>query len=363
MKDNEGQHYVAKVLIFSDIHLHNWAYGSTYINGWNSRLLDQKKVCDQIVDLTRLHRVDYVVCGGDVFHTHGRVEAGPLQVAGELFHSLLDEVKKRSGKVYCLKGNHDLGRETSSVDWLKDLGVHVIDDVGVDTDIKAGFISYCDDEETFDRRRDILNAASLEYWFCHQGVKYTPVGSDFVIPNEFLSSDKLPSTQDFKMCYTGHYHSPHWAADKLIIIGSPMQLNWSDSGETRGCIILDTFNDGNERYDLNAPKFVALDGALQPIPVHILQDKRSEEIAVAGNFIKVLDEIPPIFMEEVRQKLKDAGARSVEFAFKQPTSRIGMAPTTFDIKDLISRYEKLNKVDDNGHEIGQRLRSGEYSCV
>lgn len=232
---------MSKLLLFSDLHLHNWSYGATYENGWNTRLLDQKKVGDQIVELAKIHKVDYVIFLGDLFHTHGRVEAGPLKVAGELFHSLLDEVEQRSGKVYCLKGNHDLGRETSSVDWLKDLGVHVIDDVGIDMDINAGFISYCDDEETFDRRREQLNRSYLSYWFCHQGVKYMPVGSDFVIPNEFLSSDKLPKTQDFKMCVTGHYHSHKNVSGNIVVIGSPMQFNWADKGEERGCIILDTF--------------------------------------------------------------------------------------------------------------------------
>lgn len=355
---------MSKVLIFSDFHLHNWAYGSTYQDGWNTRLLDQKKVADQIVDLAHKHRVDFVVFGGDLFHKHGIVEAGPLKVAADLFARLRDEVKGRAGKVYCLKGNHDLGRETSSVDWLRDLGVHVVDETAIDLEIKAGFISYCDDEEVFDQRRKQLNEHGLEYWFCHQGVRFIPVGSDFVIPNEFLHGDKLPKTLPFKLCFTGHYHSPRWATDQIVIIGSPMQLNWSDKGERRGCIILDTFNGVWKRFELSSPRFVPLDGSLQPaLFLHSSISSQIEFDAIAGNFIKVTEEIPAIFVEEIRQKLKEAGARSIEFAFKQPQSRVGMAPTTFDIKDLIARYEKLNKVDDEGRDLGARLRSGELSCV
>jgi len=353
---------MAKILIFSDLHLHNWSYGSTYHNGWNSRLRDQQDISDQIVNLANIHGVDFVVFCGDLFHTHGRVEAGPLTVASDLFSRLRKEVAKRSGKVYALIGNHDMGRETSSVDWLTDVGINVVKDVTYDSEMEAGFISYCDNEELFDARASILKKHELKYWFLHQGVKFLPVGSDFVIPNEFLTPDKLPLGQQFSLAFTGHYHSHKWATDTIVVIGSPMQFNWADKGDTRGCIILDTFTNNWKFYPLKAPKFVTLNGALKADFVPLLKETNySPSSLVHNNFVRIIEEIPSIFMEPVRQKLMEAGARSVEFTFKQAPAKIGMTTNVFDINSLIRRYQKTNNVDSDGAKIGEGIRSGEYA--
>lgn len=359
---------MAKILIFSDFHLHNWSYGATYENGWNSRLTDQKHIADQLVNLARVHAVDYVVFCGDLFHTHGKVEAGPLSVAADLFSRLKREVKGRSGAVTALIGNHDMGREASSVDWLLDMGVNVVKDVQYDTEMKAGFISYCDNEQEFDKRAAVLKQHELEYWFLHQGVRFLPVGSDFVIPNEFLRHDKLPLHAPFRLAFTGHYHSHQWATDKIVVIGAPMQFNWADKGDPRGCIVLDTWTHNWKFYPLKSPQFVTLDGALivqgVSVPHHSPTHRQAMNLdCITDNFIKITEEVPRIFMDEVRKKLKEAGARSVEFSFKQAPAKVGMATNVFDLESLIDRYIKINKVSTEGVKIASQIRSGEYEAA
>jgi len=354
---------MAKVLIFSDFHLHNWTYGATYENGWNSRLVDQKHVADQLVEVANRHRVDYVVFCGDLFHTHGKVESGPLAVASDLFSRL------RAGNrgVFALVGNHDLGRESTSIDWLANLGVTVVKDIYAETigdEPKMGFVAYCHNEQQFKNRIAELKKHDLQYWFLHQGVESVPVGSDFVIPNEFFSPEDLPTNSRFSMAFTGHYHSHRWARDRIVVVGSPMQFTWSDKGDLRGCIVLDTWNNMWQFEVLKSPRFTTLDGALNPnFPIYGLIGR--EHLVREGNqiqdcFVKVTEEIPPIFIEDVRQKLYAAGARSVEFSYKQTPAKIGMATNVFDMEHLIERYTLNNKVPELARTIREQIRQGIY---
>jgi len=333
-----------KVLIFSDIHFHNWSYGASYENGWNSRLLDQKKVCDQLVDLSYRHNVDYVIFCGDLFHTHGKIESGPLYIASDLF----SRFKKPDRKIIVLVGNHDLGikKGATSVDWLAKLDVKIVHDTYIND--KFGFIAYTDNEQSFKDSCFKLKEHNLDYWFLHQGVKNVPVGSDFVVPNEF--SFDIP--ENLKMVFTGHYHNHTQVIDRPItIIGSPMQFNWSDTEKTRGCIILDTWTHEWKFHPLDSPKFIALKGL----------DSFFNANNVENNFVKITEEIPIIFMDEIRSKLMEAGARAVEFSFKASKAKVGMTTNVFDINSLIKRYINLNKVDNKGQNIADQLREGNYA--
>ena len=77
-----------RVLIFSDLHLHNWPYGSTLVDGMNSRLKAQADVLDVIADASV--DADHVVFCGDLFHTHGKMDASVMRVAYEGFAKIAE---------------------------------------------------------------------------------------------------------------------------------------------------------------------------------------------------------------------------------------------------------------------------------
>ena len=330
--------------MFSDFHLHNWSYGATYEGPWNSRLLDQRKVGEQILNLAELHRVDAVVFCGDLFHTHGRVEAGPLKVASELFRALRDGYRK----VYALVGNHDLGRETNSVDWMKGLGIKIVDEAMVDTELEIGMAAYTDNKEVLNTRLKFLKEHPLKYWFLHQGVTNVMVGTDFVIPNEIFGEEDLPIDGLFISAFTGHYHSHRRVTEKLMIIGSPMQFNWSDKGELRGCHILDTWNDDCKMYPLHAPHFIELDEVLNLTRHHTSIGPDQFE-SVQDAFVRIKGNVPLAFMEDIRKLLIGGGARSVEFVVKKELPTTGIfEESAFDLGTLIIKYIKVNEVDKAG---------------
>ena len=118
-----------RILVFSDLHLHNWPYGSSIIEGMNSRLLDGYNVMKQIATYINDHPVDACVFGGDLFHTHGKIDAAVLKVA---FYGMERIVQHLAGvgMLYILVGNHDTSDKSMKVHnlhWMEAMGVNVVD--------------------------------------------------------------------------------------------------------------------------------------------------------------------------------------------------------------------------------------------
>ncbi|KKK71424.1 hypothetical protein LCGC14_2914060, partial [marine sediment metagenome] len=128
-----------KILIFSDLHLHQWNYGSTLIEGMNSRLLDGFNVMKQIAEYINDHPVDACVFGGDLFHTHGKIDSAVLKVAYEGM-SMIHDSLSRQFNMLVLVGNHDTSDKSMKVHnlhWMKALGINV-----VDKPLHIGMIAY-----------------------------------------------------------------------------------------------------------------------------------------------------------------------------------------------------------------------------
>ena len=181
---------MARILIFSDLHLNNWSYGSRLINGVNSRLLAQKSILSQIAAACLKHSVSNVVFCGDLFHKKTNIDPAVLKVAYEGIRDIADIVDK----FYLLVGNHDTNRRDMSIHslhWLSAItGVHVVDRP---KDVWFGYmLPFTDDEETLKTWMDMVAKDGSHNLFMHQGVKNVKVGSDFVIPNEILSPDMIP---------------------------------------------------------------------------------------------------------------------------------------------------------------------------
>ena len=140
-----------KILIWADMHLHTWTYGSKLIDGVNSRLLEQAKVMSRIAAAIRKDPVGHIVFLGDLFHTHGKIDASVLKVAYEGITEIMDAAAETTGaRMEVLVGNHDSDRKDLSIHalhWLNSIsGVRLIDDVWHDTEKGFRYLSYTDDE-------------------------------------------------------------------------------------------------------------------------------------------------------------------------------------------------------------------------
>ncbi len=344
-----------RILIFSDLHLHNHVYGATIVDGVNSRLQDGRNVLHQIAEYCEVDPVSHIVFAGDLFHSHGKLDASVLKVAYEGFQEILDS----SGcYIDVIVGNHDSGVKDMSVHalhWLKafsdDLGdefIRVIDKPTHNwSGVHTGF-SFLQYTESVDEIKEFFDNAN-ETCFMHAGIDGVPMKSGFV-PGSAFNTDMIPDHVQY--VFAGHYHGHMKVTDKATVIGSPLQLNWADEGDDRGFIVYDTDTGEQEFIEIDAPKFVTINfegtgwfgGLLQPSDM-------------AGNFLRIVNH-DPSKQESIREEFTGAGARSVEFVVKlkevdrlQPLSSDGLY-----IPDAIRAYEKQKEVTPERRKVGEELR-------
>lgn len=344
---------MSKVLIFSDLHLHNWPYGSTVENGRNSRLQVQADFLDYIANFVSNMEIDMVVFCGDLVHTHGRLDIDVLNVA-------ISGLKKIANRTHCyaLIGNHDiknanldLGELFVATGWTpvaRNNGVNAVTYANKKKKIASmGFVSYMEDKKAM--KEILTNGPTPDFMFLHNGVQGVPVGSGFEIPDETINPEDMRKNKT--LTFTGHYHRHQKVNDNLVVVGSPMQHTWGDSGDERGFILLDT-DSGRWKfkpYDY-APKFVEVKAGTE-----------TKEI-VNNNYIRVILKKTMDDLDNYRKDLYKLGAKSVEFRVltrDKPIQNFNVASTDI-LQDVISKYEEESKASKETIEIGRQIRQGTY---
>lgn len=346
-----------RILIFSDIHLHNWPYGSTLVDGMNSRLKAQADALNQIALASE--EADHVVFCGDLFHTHGKIDAAVLKVAWEGFSRIAEQ---SNTYIDVLVGNHDTSDKSMKVHdlhWMKafnfaaspgqgnifriiDRPIHNWKDAPTWED-NFSFLPYTEDKAVIEK----FFSECGEVCFMHQGVSEVPMGSGFLI-DEILTTDMIPS--HVKHVFTGHYHQHNKVADNLTVVGSTMQHNWSDEGDPRGYVWYDTETGGIELRPLDAPMF-------ETLHLNYTSARIDEHENVAGNFIRVTGHDTKN-QEDIRKELTEAGALSVEFVQETvDVKRLGTpsTPDGFHLPSLVAEYEKQQEVDDERSKVGKEI--------
>jgi DNA repair exonuclease SbcCD nuclease subunit len=326
-----------KVLIFSDLHLHNWNYGSTIVDGMNSRLRDQARVLDQIAMYCEHNEVDHIVFGGDLFHTHGKIDAGVLKVAYEGIDRILE---KSNVGMDILVGNHDTADKSMAVHslhWLKSFAQVKVVDTMTHDDLFS-YLPYTEDKAVIEKFFQDANPIC----FLHQGIAGVPMGSGFLI-NEAFSLDMVPDYVD--QVFTGHYHKHGNPSDKVTVPGSTLQLTWADEGDKRGFLIYDTNTGAIEHIESVAPKFVTVDF------------NNVTPFEISGNFIRVKG-CDSTGKDNYREMLIEGGARSVEFMVEKTDAQTLKPIVTCDgyhLPDLVKAYEKQKEVTPERSKIGKEL--------
>jgi DNA repair exonuclease SbcCD nuclease subunit len=237
---------MAKVVFFSDLHLHNWANSATvHESGLNSRLADQLTVLAQINDYCKKHEVDAVVFGGDFFHSRTKLDVDVLFCAQLAVRALVETVKE----VYLLVGNHDQAARDGSIHSLDTFKgyAHVIDKpqtihiargelkmtahpFTTDTD---AFIEFC------------KNMEPCDIFLAHQGISEALVGAYEVPLKADIPLSALPHDRAGYL-FLGHYHKHQSLGSAFAYyIGSPLQLDFGERNEEKGFLVLDTESSRN----------------------------------------------------------------------------------------------------------------------
>jgi DNA repair exonuclease SbcCD nuclease subunit len=346
-------------VVFSDLHLHQWQYGSTIVHGMNSRLWQQVRVVKDIIEYCNNKDIREVVFCGDLLHT-SNVTAEVSQAAYEAFKGF----KENKIDLTIIVGNHDQASrsgETHALSWFRDHGL-VIDTSMVPADnrtvagLDATFLPYTDDKEQLE---SWLQGFRDGFLFLHQGVGGVEVNSKGFTLNEILTPDMVPDR--CALAFTGHYHSHRAVASNLIIPGSTVQLNWGDKNETRGW--LDVKVDGDRVHSVelvpsNSYQFVEVDES-----VFNSQEKIPD---LSGNFLRVFS-VGNFSPEELSQAALAHGAASVEIkqAVSEQPARKFEAKPLLSFNEMVMSYatakEHAGVINAYDKEIGESLLKGNYN--
>jgi DNA repair exonuclease SbcCD nuclease subunit len=336
---------MSKRLIFSDLHLHPWAYGATITSDrFNSRLWAQREALREMVEYAVENEVKYAYFGGDLFHEHGKVPTQALMIASELFNTL----RKHGIKVRAIHGNHDQYDRQGKIHSLAFLPEEEISGHWVDEGLEIHALPYTGDEEALKRFLGDVGDGNGGMMMLHQGVQGVPLASGFV-PDEKLTAEMIP---DNVQAFTGHYHFCKQVSQNLTIIGNLTPLNWGDIDQNKGFLVYDDeLSSADLILQKSAPSFITWNESIA---------KHSDLSNVEGNFVRYTDPVEAAAHSEIREALMKEGALTVEFPevkLEEGTDdlRTGDATT---VQDVVKSFS--DATDGRRKEVGTELREGNY---
>lgn len=252
----EACFFMAKFLLFSDIHVHPHKQKT-------ERLQDCLKALNWCFEVAEENAVDAVLFGGDLLHERQKLDS---MTYVEVF-KILDKWKNKNRPVYLLVGNHDMwfanAWTISSIYPFRAIeNYHVVDQTqsiniaGVEWHFMPYTHNPIEELEKLPKSK-----VSKSYFLGHlaiDGAKLNSAGSisDVAIEHD---GDMVKVEADFfkkyKRSFFGHYHGAQKLAKNVEYIGSPLQLSFGEANETKHVIILDSENDSVEYVENNfSPK-------------------------------------------------------------------------------------------------------------
>lgn len=339
-----------KILIFSDLHLHEWQYGSKLVNGVNSRLLDLKYCLSKIALTCERENISIVLFGGDLFHVNNKISPAVLKIAYQGF-SRIREV----APIVALVGNHDMYTNDGSTHlshWLNGIGVDVVDRSTANvyhTDKYGIPITAQSYFKEPDKVKFVTEFAKEGILLLHQGVNGVPLASGWV-PNDVLTPEMIhPDVQ----CFTGHYHQHNKVSDNLTVIGSTTQQTWADVGDDRGWIIYDTETKEQVFVNSGAPRFKKIDFAGTSCCDSFVSTLETGEIS--NRFIKISNFTGN--PEELKSILYEERAMFVDIEpYIERTKASKTTTVNFQLKPLIEHQIQASAFP----EMGKQLMAKEY---
>lgn len=253
-----------------------------------------------------------LIVAGDFFDTKKFLSADVMNSAIDLITELRDILP-----IYFVVGNHDtLYTENNRANHLR-----LFDNIDNVTVIKDRcklklcgttfeLISWIENSV---EQTKIIKASTADYLILHADI------NGLIYPSKVKIADKV-ETKGFKgtHIYSGHIHKRQ-EKGKVTYLGSPYELEWSDSGNVKGIYVLkfSTFDDGHyeasEDFIENtySPRFIECNAE----ELKNLQDKGKDISEILkGNYITVNYNSAdgPKYAEFINS-LNDIGAKGLEF--------------------------------------------------
>ena len=281
-----------KFVIFSDLHLHTYSGGVDPETRMSKRLLIQKSILQQVIDLA-IQEDAILLFGGDLVHAVGNVPVEVLNV----IHWFFEEIKKCGVKFYAVEGNHDQiirnncpsthsilspfqNREQRNKELvLLKPTIRLVDyDQTDDVEEIRGF-----DIVIIHAQPDLIN----KHKFKMEGVNWKKI------------------TKNNKFVFFGHDHTRRELSQFCYVIGSPMQLTMNDVGEDRGCYFVDSENWSVTFHKLDYPELKRLE------KIESKEEVKFEERIKATSFQDILvewldrEQKPQSYLDLIQKDITD----------------------------------------------------------
>ena len=296
---------MSEVLIFTDIHIHRHKKS---IN----RIDDCLKVLDWIFDTAEANNIEHILFLGDLFHDRQKIDVLVYQKVFEIFLKRQLTDRDEPLNIHLLIGNHDMYHrdrwDINSVSPLNAIpGVNVIDEpktidiLGHKFDFMPHAENPMDGLTSFKGKRRYLCA--------HLAVHGATLNSSGMEADVIVEHDGEMVKVD-KDCFSkwdhtflGHYHAQQQVADNVEYIGSPLQLNFGESFQTKHICIFNP-ETGERNYVANefSPRHL------------VIPQVDIEKYNLEGNFVRVVvDDMTSPDVLEMHQGLRnESGASSLE---------------------------------------------------
>lgn len=231
-----------ELLIFSDLHIHNYKRFSTE----NSRLYNTLDVLDKVFAVASNRNIKSILFCGDLFDKQKSIPTVVINETVDRFQSLFNMHPEIS--MYCITGNHDLGTRTSLeegyVSSLQHLDtvfprLKVIDFgyVYLSEEIIVSGIPYLQSRTEF--------SEALERVHKHTNILLVHQTPDQFMDGELDVKDKR--FKKFDHVFSGHIHQFKQYTDNFTMVGSPLHRDLGDEDNEKFILIYDTENKSIEQ--------------------------------------------------------------------------------------------------------------------
>ena len=230
-----------KIAIVGDLHIGSQEQNATFVK------YQFDSLC-YFLDIFKTNGIKRVIFLGDIFNNRKHIT--PITMS--LIKRLLKELKSRDLEPIFIAGNHDIfyknTSELNNVELLLDR-YEIVTNSAKEYFRNIVAIPWIN-KDNYENIAESLDNSSADYLFAHAEFAGFDMIRGFKCQKSQIKSNLITK---FKKIYSGHFHciSEH---GNICYVGTPYELNWSDSNEIKRVIILDTLT-GKETQHNNPYKY------------------------------------------------------------------------------------------------------------
>lgn len=302
-----------RILVIADTHFEN------------KNELETNLMCDKIYEVALKQKPMYIVCLGDITHTHELLHMGPLNRA----LNFLLRLSQLTTHLYVLVGNHDrpnntayLTEDSPFVACKQWSNVTIVDKVVIKDEFV--FVPYVPVGRFHEALATVgithENVNNYKIIFAHQEFKNCKMGAITSIHGD----EWYP---DYPLCISGHIHDYQQIQHNMIYPGTPIQLGYG-TAPSKGVMLVNVPSEGKidwEFFDLGLPKKMIVHITPEELSKYKLPDNCFVKLVCKGD-TKVIREITKL--DSVKEMLKSNRVRLSIQEDRSKTVNVSMSIST-----------------------------------